>query len=119
MRNLRRLITLFIILGITSNAFSQGFVAGIVQDAFLKVPLPEAKVSLLLASDSTVVIDSIPVMKKYRNDGTVREAGFSLRMESKTCKYLLRGQLDGYEDGYLPLSIDENEGGSMDVGRSA
>ena len=111
MRNYRRLITLFLVLRITLNAFSQGFVFGKVQDAFLKTPLPEAKVSLLLAADSTVVVDSIPVKKKHREDGTVREAEFSIKMERKTCNYLLRARLDGYEDGYLPLSIDGNDGG--------
>ena len=83
------------------------------QDAFLKTPLPEAKVSLLLAADSTVIIDSIPVTKKFRDDGTVREAQFMIQPEKKTCKYLLRGTLEGYEDGYLPLTIDANEGRAL------
>ena len=48
-------------LHVSANSFSQGLVFGTVQDAFLKTPLPEAKVSLLLAADSTVIIDSIPV----------------------------------------------------------
>lgn len=93
------------------NASSQGFVLGKVQDAFLKTPLPEAKVSLLLAADSTIVIDSIPVKRKYNEDGTVRVAEFSMKMERKSCNYLIRARLDGYEDGYLPLSIDANEEG--------
>ena len=37
-----------------------------------------------------------------------------LQPEKKTCKYLLRGRLEGYEDGYLPLAIDAgNEGAIM------
>ena len=111
MVNIKIITTLFFVLGITLNAFSQGFVFGKVQDAFLKTPLPEAKVSLLLAADSTVVIDSIPIKKKYKEDGTVREAEFSIKMERKTCNYLIRARLVGYEDGYLPLSIDGNEEG--------
>ena len=94
-----------------SNAYSQSMIFGKVQDAFLKTPLPNAKVSLLLASDSTIIIDSIPIRKKHRGDGTVSEAEFSIKMERKTCNYLIRARLDGYEDGYLPLSIDGNEGG--------
>lgn len=67
MQNFRRFITLSIMaLSLTLKAFPQGFVLGKVQDAFLKTPLPEAKVSLLLAADSTVVIDSIPVKKKIQ-----------------------------------------------------
>ncbi len=111
MREFRRFFTLSFVLSVALSAFSQGFVLGKVQDAFLGTPLPEAKVSLLLAADSTVVIDSIPVKKKYREDGTVRVAEFSMKMERKTCNYLIRARLDGYEDGFLPLSIDGNEGG--------
>lgn len=98
---------------VTASTWAQGLVFGTVQDAFLKTPLPEAKVSLLLAADSTVVIDSIPITKKMRDDGTVREAQFMLQPEKKTCKYLLRGTLEGYEDGYLPLTIDANEGRAL------
>ena len=51
---------------------------------------------------------------KRRDDGTVREAQFMIKPEKKNCKYLLRGTLDGYEDGYLPLTIDaSNEGAIM------
>ena len=106
----RTILATAFLLAAVCNASAQGLVFGTVQDAFLKTPLPEAKVSLLLAADSTVVIDSIPVTKKYRDDGTVREAQFILQPEKKTCKYLLRGRLDGYEDGYLPLTIDASEG---------
>lgn len=108
-QNTLRVGVLTLLLVSTLEAFSQSLIFGKVQDAFLKIPLPETKVSLLLAADSTIVIDSIPIRKSHREDGTVREAGFSFKPERKTCKYLLRGRLNGYEDGYLPLSIDENE----------
>ena len=104
----RNIITIIIALAAMS-ASAQGLVFGRVQDAFLKTPITDAKVSLLLAADSTVVIDSIPITVKRRDDGTVREAQFMLQPEKKTCKYLLRGTLDGYEDGYIPLTIDANE----------
>ena len=109
----RNIITIILALAAAMSAQAQGLVFGTVQDAFLKTPLPEAKVSLLLAADSTVVIDSIPITKKMRDDGTVREAQFMLQPEKKSCKYLLRGTLDGYEDGYLPLTIDANEGRAL------
>ena len=108
----RNIITIIIALAAMS-ASAQGLVFGTVQDAFLKTPLPEAKVSLLLAADSTVVIDSIPITVKRRDDGTVREAQFMLQPEKKTCKYLLRGTLTGYEDGYLPLTIDAGNTGAI------
>ena len=87
----KRITTLFFVLGIVLNAFSQSFIIGNVQDAFLKYPLPEAKVSLLLAADSTVVIDSIPIRNKYNEDGTIRKAEFSIKMERKTSVPSWRG----------------------------
>ena len=109
----RIIITIILALAATLTVQAQGLVFGTVQDAFLKTPLPEAKVSLLLAADSTVVIDSIPITVKRREDGTVREAQFMLQPEKKTCKYLLRGRLEGYEDGYLPLTIDASNTGAI------
>ena len=103
----RKIITLCLLAMLCGGVQAQSLVFGTVQDAFLKTPLPEAKVSLLLAADSSVVIESIPVTAKRRDDGTVREAQFMLQPEKKTCKYLLRGTLEGYEDGYLPLTADE------------
>ncbi len=110
---MKKIITIILAFAAAMSAQAQGLVFGTVQDAFLKTPLPEARVSLLLATDSTVVIDSIPITKKFRDDGTVREAQFMLQPEKKTCKYLLRGTLEGYEDGYLPLTIDANEGRAL------
>jgi len=109
----RSIITLILALVAATSAQAQSLVFGTVQDAFLKTPLPEAKVSLLLLADSSEVIESIPVTAKRRDDGTVREAQFMLQPEKKTCKYLLRGTLEGYEDGYLPLTIDANEGRAL------
>lgn len=111
--NKRQIITIIIALAAAISAQAQGIVFGTVQDAFLKTPLPKAKVSLLLAADSSVVIESIPVTAKRRDDGTVREAQFMLQPEKKTCKYLLRGRLEGYEDGYLPLTIDASNTGAI------
>ena len=109
-KEFNRFIVSLMAFACTLSAFSQSLVFGTVQDAFLKTPLPEAKVSLLLAADSTVVIDSIPVRKNMRDDGTLKGVQFQFQPEKKTCKYLLRGTLDGYEDGYLPLNIDGNNG---------
>ena len=109
----RHIITTIIAITAAMSAQAQGLVFGTVQDAFLKTPLPEAKVSLLLAADSSVVIESIPVTAKRRDDGTVREAQFMLQPEKKNCKYLLRGRLEGYEDGYLPLTIDASNTGAI------
>ncbi|MEG1729953.1 MAG: hypothetical protein RR280_10490, partial [Bacteroidaceae bacterium] len=112
MVHIQRTIITLIVFVFALSAFSQSLVFGKVQDAFLKSPLPKAKVSLLLAADSTVVTDSIPLIINYRDDGTMSKAQFVLTMEKKTCKYLLKASLDGYEDGWMPLSINADNGGA-------
>ena len=102
---------LLFLLAIALKANAQIYAIGKVQDAFLKVPLPEAKVSLLNATDSTVIMDTIPVNKMYRADGTLREAQFSMKVEGRPHKYLLKATLRGYETGYLPFAIKEGEEG--------
>ncbi|MCF0199626.1 MAG: hypothetical protein HUK02_09945, partial [Bacteroidaceae bacterium] len=97
-----RRYTLIAFLMLSFSASAQSLVFGTVQDAFLKLPLTDVKVSLLLAADSTVVIESIPITQKFRADGTLREAQFKIQPEKKTSKYLIRGRLEGYEDGWLP-----------------
>ena len=55
-------ILLLFLLAFVLKANSQCYVVGKVQDAFLKTPLPEAKVSLLNAKDSTVIMDTIGML---------------------------------------------------------
>lgn len=105
-----RLSTLLLfLLAFVLKANSQCYIVGKVQDAFLKIPLPEAKVALLNAKDSTVIIDTVPVKEKYRADGTLKEAQFSMKVEGRPHKYLLKATLRGYETGYLPFAINEGE----------
>lgn len=109
-----RLTTLiFFFLAFVLKAYSQSYIVGKVQDAFLKTPLPEARVSLLNATDSTVIMDTIPVKKMYRADGTLKEAQFSFKVAHTTNKILLKASLRGYESGYRPLTIDEKEEGIL------
>lgn len=87
----RRAILFLLSFVCTLSVFSQKLIIGTVRDVFLKTPLLEAKVSLLLAADSTVVIESIPIREKRRlDDGTLEEAQFWIEPERKTCKYLIR-----------------------------
>ncbi|MDE5740308.1 MAG: hypothetical protein K2H92_08375, partial [Bacteroidaceae bacterium] len=113
-KNRKKAILFLLSFVCTLSAFSQKLIIGTVRDVFLKTPLLEAKVSLLLAADSTVVIESIPIREKRRfDDGTLEEAQFWIEPERKTCKYLIRATLDGYEDGYQPLAIDEKNNASF------
>ena len=96
---------LLFLLAIALKVNAQIYAIGKVQDAFLKIPLPEAKVALLNAKDSTVIMDTIPVKKMYRADGTLKEAQFSMKVEGRPHKYLLKATLRGYETGYLSFAI--------------
>ncbi len=107
----RGTLLLLVLLCACLNVSSQSLVIGTVQDAYLKTPLPQAKVSLLLASDSSVVVDSIPLQLYKRDDGTISATKFNLTPEKKTCQYLLRASLKGYDDAWAPLSIDGNNEG--------
>ncbi len=106
---MKKITTLLLALVYALNIYSQSAVFGEVRDAFLKTPLPKAKVSLLLAKDSTVVVDSIPLQVNYRDDGTLSGTTFFHQLEKKTCKYLLRASLGGYEDAWQTVSIDEKK----------
>ncbi len=103
--------TLLLALVCTVSIYSQSAVFGEVRDAFLKTPLPKAKVSLLLAEDSTVLIDSIPLYVNRKDDGTLHSTTFMQELEKKTCNYLLRASLPGYEDAWQTVSIDGKEEG--------
>jgi hypothetical protein len=103
----KRILPLLLSL-ITLSASAQSVIIGTVQDAVLKTPLPEAKVSLL-AADSTVLIDSVAITKKHRADGTVKEAQFIIDMEKQTRRYFLRASLKGYDDAWMPLSINGDD----------
>lgn len=104
---------LLFLLAIALKVNAQIYAIGKVQDAFLKIPLPEAKVALLNAKDSTVIMDTIPVKKMYRADGTLKEAQFSMKVEGRPHKYLLKATLRGYETGYLSFAIKEGEEGGI------
>ncbi len=83
-------------------------VLGRICDAFLKTPLPEAKVSLL-TPDSTVLRDSLPISTKRDDYGKAKETTFFLQLEKKTSQYFLRATCKGYGECWMPLSVDSNE----------
>lgn len=74
------------------------------RDGFLKIPLAEARITLL-TTDSVVVQDSIKVTLRKRNGERWGNAEFRLQLPKKTCTYLIRATLDGYEDAWQTLSV--------------
>ena len=74
------------------------------RDGFLKIPLAEARITLL-TTDSVVVQDSIKVTLRKRNGERWGNAEFRLQLPKKTCTYLIRATLDGYDDAWQTLSV--------------
>lgn len=75
-----RLAFLFMAIGFAMPAASQTLIVGSVWDAFLKTPLTKAQVSLLLAADSSVVVDSIYVRELYKDD-VLKDAQFAYMLK--------------------------------------
>lgn len=87
---------------------AQQLIFGSVRDGFLKTPLPDARVTLL-TTDSVIVQDSIKVTLSKRSGERWGDAGFIIKLPKKTCTYLIRATLDGYEDAWQALSVKAEE----------
>lgn len=101
---MQRLISIFLLSMSFMTSSAQQLIFGSVRDGFLKVPLAEARVTLLTA-DSVVVQDSIKINLSKREDERWGSANFSFKLPKKTCTYLIRATLDGYEDAWQTLSV--------------
>lgn len=100
---MKRLLTLFFLSLSFVCSFSQQLIIGSVQDAFLKTPLLQAKVTLLTV-DSVVVQDSIKV-NLNKNNGRWGSSDFIIQLPKETRTYLIRASLEGYEDDWQTLSV--------------
>jgi len=85
-----------------------------VVDGFLKMPLTSAKVSLLRA-DSSVVVDSCKMIRFLYGDGRVAKAWFTAEASAAQREYLMRAQLDGYDDAWQRIVIATPPPEQMDV----
>ena len=83
---------------------SHQLILGSVRDGFLKIPLPNARVSLL-TTDSIIVQDSITVTMNKKDGERYGTAMFSLQVPNQTNTYLLRATLAGYEDAWQILKV--------------
>ena len=84
---------------------------GYVEDGFLKMPLPEARISVL-AADSTVVVDSAQMVRFYGRGMRLVGAHYTAEVSGLPKEYLVRAQLDGYDDQWqrVPVPAGEQEG---------
>ncbi|MEG1581339.1 MAG: outer membrane beta-barrel protein [Bacteroidaceae bacterium] len=105
--NMKSHIILFLLSFVSSFCFAQQLYIGSVRDGFLKVPLVNARVTLL-TTDSLIVQDSLKINLSKREGERWGSANFCIKLPKKTCKYLLRASLDGYEDAWQTFSSDAN-----------
>lgn len=101
---MKRLLFVVLIFFTFITATAQQLVMGTVRDGFLKIPLPEARITLMTA-DSVVVQDSIKVMMNKQGGGVRGESYFMIKLPKKTCTYLLRATLDGYDEAWQTFSV--------------
>ena len=78
--------------------------SGCVEDGFLKMPLPKAKVSILRA-DSSVVVDSAKIVVSYRGNMQMVRAQFGAEVSAAEREYLVRASMEGYDDVWQRLTI--------------
>ena len=83
---------------------------GKVEDGFLKMPLPEAHVSILSA-DSTVIVDSAQMTPFIGRGERIVMAHYAAEVSGLAKEYLVRAQLDGYDDQWqrVPVPAGEKE----------
>lgn len=101
---MRYLFFLFMSFFLFVESFAQQLIFGSVRDAFLKTPLVDAHITLL-TTDSVVIQDSIPVTLNKKDGERWGSANFMIKLPKKTCTYLLRATLDGYEDAWNTFSV--------------
>ena len=78
-------------------------ISGDVADGFLKIPLPEAKVSIC-APDSSVIVDSVFISTVIFKDRPLY-ALYSAQVKTTSNTLLVHAQLRGYEDVWQRVNI--------------
>ena len=80
---------------------------GPVEDGFLKMPLPDARVSVF-TTDSTVVVDSASMIRFYNGSERLVMAQFVAPVRPGR-EYLVRARLKGYDDKWQRVSVAATE----------
>lgn len=101
---MRYLSLLFLSFFFFIESSAQQFILGTVRDAFLKTPLLDTRLTLL-TKDSVVVQDSIKIVLNKREGERWGRSNFYIKLPKKTCTYLLRASLAGYEDAWQTFSV--------------
>lgn len=88
--------------------------SGAVEDGFLEMPLPKAKVSVL-RTDSSVVVDSAQMFVFYGSHMKIVRAQFGTDVNAAEREYLVRASMDGYDDVWKRVPIPRPLQDEVDV----
>ena len=99
-----RCLSLILLFLLPLSVHAQQLVFGTIRDGFLKMPLPNARLTLF-TTDSIVVQDSIKIDLQQGEPGRWGSADFRIELPKKTCTYLLRATLEGYEEAWQTFSV--------------
>lgn len=88
---------------------------GKVEDGFLKMPLPQAKVSICRA-DSSVIIDSVKNIINVYDSRKHKYSYYSVSVTTNAKTLLVHAQLKGYNDAWQRVYTDKStDDGQIDV----
>ena len=83
-------------------------ISGNVEDGFLEMPLPHAKVSICRA-DSTVIVDSAAMFTAYNGDLRPLFVKYTAKVTTDANELLVHARLKGYNDVWKLVSIGKRQ----------
>ena len=88
--------------------------SGEVRDGFLDMPLPHARISVFKA-DSTLVADSLRMVIFYKGNMQPHMAVYGIDVSAAEREYLVRAQMEGYDDVWQRVAIIDPSQDDVDV----
>ena len=88
--------------------------SGEVRDGFLDMPLPHARISVFKA-DSTLVADSLRMVIFYKGNMQPHMAVYGIDVSAAKREYLVRAQMEGYDDVWQRVAITDPSQDEVDV----
>ena len=83
-------------------------ISGNVEDGFLEMPLPHAKVSICKA-DSSVMVDSADMFTAYNSNLKPQLSKFTAKVTTDADELLVHARLKGYNDVWKQVSIGKKQ----------
>ena len=83
-------------------------ISGNVEDGFLEMPLPHAKVSICKA-DSSVIVDSAAMFTAYNSDLKPLISKYTAKVTTDANELLVHARLKGYNDVWKLVSIGKKQ----------